>query len=342
MKMSMKFFGSMLGILLASTIANAQDKVLLNGAGATFPAPIYTKWFKEYNKDNAKIEINYQAIGSGGGIKQLVAKTVDFGASDAPMTDAELASAGAPVVHIPTVLGAVVLTYNVPGVKESIKLDPEILAAIFMGKITKWNDPKLAALNKGTKFPETDIVSVYRSDSSGTTAVFTDYLAKASPEWKSAVGDGKTVKWPTGLGGKGNDGVAAMVKNTPGAIGYVELAFAVSEKMPVAQMKNKAGQFVEPSIKSVTEAAAGALKSMPEDFRVSITNAEGKGAYPISAFTYLLVYQEMAAPKGQEFVKFLGWQLDKGQKMAPEMHYAPLPTTMIPKVKAKIGQLKTK
>lgn len=322
--------------------AEAQDKILINGAGATFPAPIYTKWFQDFNKSNPKVEINYQSIGSGGGIKQLTAKTVDFGASDAPMKDSEIQAAGGNVIHIPTVLGAVAVTYNVPNLKKPINLDGEAIAALFSGKIMKWNDPKIAALNAGVTLPDTSVVPVYRSDSSGTTAVFTEYLAKVSPEWKSKVGEGKSVKWPAGLGGKGNEGVTGQVKNTPGSVGYVELAFAMAEKLPTAMVKNKAGAFVAADIKSVTAAAAGASKAMPEDFRVSITDADGKDAYPIAAYTYLLVYKDMPGAKGQEFVKFLGWAMDAGQKQAQALQYAPLPAPVIAKVKEKIKTISTK
>ncbi|MEK7356178.1 MAG: phosphate ABC transporter substrate-binding protein PstS [Bdellovibrionota bacterium] len=322
--------------------AHAEDKILINGAGATFPAPIYSKWFQEYNKSNPKIEINYQSIGSGGGIKQLTAKTVDFGASDAPMSDTEITAAGGNVLHIPTVLGAVTITYNVPGVKSALSLDGATVAELFSGKITKWNDAKIKTLNKGVALPDTAVVPVYRSDSSGTTSVFTEYLAKVSPEWKSGIGQGKTVKWPAGLGGKGNEGVTGQVKNTPGSVGYVELAYAMAEKLPIAMIKNKAGQYVLANLESVSAAAAGALKSMPEDFRVSITDADGKGSYPIAAFTYLLVYKDMPGTKGEEFVKFLNWAMDAGQKQASTLQYAQLPTPMVVKVKEKIKTITTK
>lgn len=335
-----RIFGFVL--VLATSIARADQTLLLNGAGATFPAPIYNKWFHDYNKTNPKVEINYQSIGSGGGIKQFAAKTVDFGASDAPMTDEEIKSVNGSVMHIPTVLGAVVITYNIPGVTKAIRLDGPAIAEIYQGKITKWNDKKIEAMNPGMTFPDKDIVVVYRSDSSGTTAVFTEYLAKISDDWKSKIGNGKTVKWPVGLGGKGNEGVTGQIKNTPGSLGYVELSYAVSEKMPVAEIKNKSGQFIEPSIKSVSEAAAGALQTLPEDFRVSITNGEGKGAYPISSFTYLLVSPSMPGEKGVAFVKFLKWAMENGQKSAPELAYAPLPSKMVSMVKAKIDKITTK
>lgn len=327
---------------LVSITVHAEGKTLINGAGATFPAPIYTKWFQDYNKAHPSIEINYQAIGSGGGIKQLTEKTVDFGASDAPMTDAEIAKVSGGVLHVPTVLGAVVITYNLPTVKKAIKLDGEIIADLFSGKILKWNDAKIAALNPGVAFPDTAVVPIYRADSSGTTAVFTEYLGKVSPEWEKSPGHGKTVKWPTGVGGKGNEGVTGQVKNTPGAVGYVELTYATAEKLPMADVKNKAGAFVTPSMKSVSEAAAGALKAMPEDFRVSITNADGKQAYPIAAFTYLLINKEMAGVKGRELVNFLNWAMTDGQKSATALSYAALPATMVPKVQQKIKTIVTK
>jgi phosphate transport system substrate-binding protein len=327
---------------LVSITVHADDKTLINGAGATFPAPIYMKWFQDYNKAHPAIEINYQAIGSGGGIKQLTEKTVDFGASDAPMTDAEVAKVSGGVLHVPTVLGAVVVTYNLPTVKKAIKLDGEIIAGLFSGKILKWNDAKIVALNPGVAFPDTAVVPIYRADSSGTTAVFTEYLGKVSPEWEKSPGHGKTVKWPTGVGGKGNEGVTGQVKNTPGALGYIELTYAVAEKLPMADVKNKAGAFVTPSMKTVSEAAADALKTMPEDFRVSITNADGKQAYPIAAFTYLLINKEMEGVKGRELVNFLNWAMTTGQKSATALSYAALPATMVPKIQAKIKTIVTK
>lgn len=328
-------------VSLTTFTVHAADKTLINGAGATFPAPIYTKWFQDYNKSHPSVEINYQAIGSGGGIKQLTEKTVDFGASDAPMTDAEIAKVPG-VLHIPTVLGAVVITYNLPTVKKAIKLDGETIAELFSGKILKWNDAKIAKLNPGVAFPDSQVIPIYRADSSGTTAVFTEYLGKVSEAWQKEVGHGKTVKWPTGVGGKGNEGVTGQVKNTPGAIGYVELTYATAEKLPMADLKNKAGTFVTPSMKSVSEAASGALKTMPEDFRVSITNADGKQAYPISAFTYLLINKEMPGEKGKQLVGFLNWAMTDGQKSAPGLSYASLPPTMVPKIKEKIKTIVTK
>jgi phosphate transport system substrate-binding protein len=328
-------------LILSLVAVSVQAQTSITGAGATFPYPLYSKWFAEYKKANPTVEINYQSIGSGGGIKQFTAKTVDFGASDAPMTDAEIKSAGGNVIHVPTVLGAVVLTYNVPGLK-GLKLTPDVIADIYLGKVTKWNDPRIAAENKGAALPAQDIVAVYRSDSSGTTAVFTDYLSKVSESFKSTVGPGKAVKWPAGVGGKGNEGVTGFVKNTPGSFGYVELAYAESEKLPVAEVKNKAGKYVKPSIQSVTDAAAGAMKAMPEDFRVSITNPDGATAYPISAFTYLLVAAQMDKAKGGEMVKFLNWSMTTGQGMASKLSYSPLPKPLVAKVQKKISTIQLK
>lgn len=312
------------------------DDVLINGAGATFPAPLYTKWFSEYNKLNPSLKFNYQAIGSGGGIQQVTNGTVDFGASDAPMKDEQLAKVPN-TLHIPTVMGAVVITYNVPGAGE-LKLTPETLSNIFLGKITKWNDAALAKDNAGAKLPDTDITVVHRSDGSGTTNIFTDYLSKVSPEWKSGVGAGTSVKWPTGLGAKGNDGVTGQVKQVPGAIGYVELAYANQNKLPVAALKNREGTFVKPTMESTSEAAAGI--EVPEDFRVSITDAKGKNAYPMAAFTYLLVQKDQKdAVKGEALVKFIDWAIHDGQKLAAPLDYAPLPKPVVAKVEAKLKSI---
>ncbi len=330
-------------LLLVSAVSlNVQARTSITGAGATFPFPLYSKWFSEYNKQNPTIEINYQSIGSGGGIKQFTAKTVDFGASDAPMTDDEIKLAGGTVVHVPTVLGAVVITYNLPEVKTPLKLMGDIVADVYLGKVTKWNDPRIVALNKGVVLPAKDIVAVYRSDSSGTTSVFTDYLVKVSAPFKSAVGAGKAVKWPAGVGGKGNEGVTGFIKNTPGSFGYVELAYAESEKLPLAEIENKSKKFVKPTIETVTNAAAGAMKAMPEDFRVSITNADGAASYPISAFTYILVQSTMDKAKGAEMVKFLNWAMTSGQGMASKLSYSPLPKPLIAKVQKKISGIQLK
>lgn len=318
--------------------AAAQD---LTGAGATFPAPIYSKWFSDYAAAK-NVKINYQSIGSGGGIKQLSEQTVDFGASDAPMSDAELANAkGGRILHIPTVLGAVVVTYNVPELKKALRLDGPTLAGIFEGQITKWNDSRIGALNPGVKLPASDILVVHRSDGSGTSYVFTDYLSSVSPSWATKPGKGKDVQWPVGLGGKGNEGVAGQVKQLPGSIGYVELAYAKQNKLAYADVKNASGEFVTPSIEAVTAAAAGASAKLPAntDYRVSIVNASGKGAYPISSFTWLLVYEKQKdAAKSKMLLDFVRWALTEGEKSAATLDYAPIPSAMS---KALIKRLST-
>ena len=326
--------------LVAAMVGTSSAQTNLNGAGATFPYPIYSKWFSEYNKQHSDIQINYQSIGSGGGIKQLQTGTVDFGASDGPMTDEQLAQTPGKVFHIPTVLGADVPMYNIPGVTGELKFTPDVLADLFLGKIKKWNDPRLAKANPGVKFPDTDIVIVHRSDGSGTTYIFTDFLSKVSSEWKDKVGKGTSVNWPVGLGGKGNEGVAGTVKQTEGSIGYVELIYAVQNNMPYGSVQNPAGNFVKASLDSVT-AAAASVKDMPDDFRVSITNAPGKDAYPISSFTWLLVPAEWSdAGKEKAFVDFLNWMVDKGQTMTSALSYAPLPKVVAQKVKARIKEVK--
>ncbi len=328
--------------LIAALAGVSGAETNLNGAGATFPNPIYQKWFTEYHNAHKDIQINYQSIGSGGGIKQLQAGTVDFGASDGPMTDEQLSQTPGKVFHIPTVLGAVVPTYNIQGVTGELKFSGEVLADIYMGNIKKWNDPKLAKDNPGVKFPDEDIAVVHRTDGSGTTYIFTDFLSKVSPAWKDKVGKSTSVNWPVGLGGKGNEGVSGMVKQTEGSIGYVELIYALSNKMPYGSVKNAAGQFVKASLDSVT-AAAASVKDMPDDFRVSITNAPGKTAYPISSFTWLLVPAEWAdAGKEKAFVDFLNWMVDKGQTMTTSLEYAPLPKSVAAKVKARIKEVKAK
>lgn len=312
--------------LTLSLPAFAADSLLINGAGATFPYPIYSKWFKDYQKVDSSVSINYQSIGSGGGIRQLLDNTVDFGASDAPMTEEELQKSKTPILHIPTVLGAIVLAYNLPEIKKPINLTSEVLSDIYFGKITNWNDPKIAAANPGIKFPkDLHILPVYRSDGSGTTAVFTDYLANISPTWKEKVGAGKALNWPTGIGGKGNEGVAGLIKQTAGSIGYMEYTYAKTNNLSVASIQNKSGNFITPSTESASAAAAENLKNIPEDFRISITNPDGKKAYPIASFTYLLIYKDMPKAKGEKLVKFLDWALTKGQKDASSLHYAPLP-----------------
>jgi phosphate transport system substrate-binding protein len=303
----------------------------LTGAGATFPQPIYSKWFADYAAKTG-VKINYQSIGSGGGIRQLVEGTVDFGASDAPMTEEEMAKAkGGAILHFPTVLGAVVLTYNVPDVKEGLNLSGDVVADIFLGKITKWNDKRIASLNADAKLPNRDILVVHRSDGSGTTYIFSDYLSAVSPAWAAGPGKGKELKWPVGLGGKGNEGVAGQIKQTPGTIGYVELAYANQNKIAVAKIKNANGQFVAPAIASITAAAAGAVETLPPntDYRVSIVNAPGADAYPISSFTWLIVYQRQAdATKGKKLLDFMRWALTEGEASAAVLDYAPLPPSV--------------
>ena len=311
----------------------------ISGAGATFPYPLYSKWFSEYRKVDPSVEINYQSIGSGGGIRQALEGTVAFGASDTPMTYEQLSKAKSPIMHLPTVLGAVVLTYNLPELKTPLTLSAELVADIFLGKITQWNDPKIQALNPGVSLPDSSLMVAYRSDGSGTTAVFADYLSKVSPEWKSKVGSGTSLKWPVGLGGKGNEGVTGLVKQTPGAIGYVELIYAESNHLAFASLKNRAGTVVVPSTKSITAAAAGALKLIPADFRVSITDSPSKDAYPISSFTYLLINQKMKGEQGRKIVAFLKWAVTDGQKMAEPLYYAPLPRELVKKIQAKIAAI---
>jgi len=329
-----------MALLCLALAVPAVAQTTLNGAGATFPYPMYSKWFSEYHKAHPDVEINYQSIGSGGGIRQVLAGTVDFGASDGPMTDEQLAQAKIKILHVPTVLGAVVPAYNIPGVNAEIKFTGEALAGIFLGKVTAWNDPAIAGANPGVNLPNQPIVVIHRSDGSGTTYIWTDYLSKASSDWKSQVGTGTSVRWPLGLGGKGNEGVAGMIRQMPGAIGYIELIYAVQNKIPYGVVKNAAGSFVKASLDSVT-AAAASVKSMPADFRVSITNAPGKDAYPISSFTWLLIpAQSKDAAKGKILADFLNWMVGDGQKMTAELTYAPLPESVAAKVKAEIKQVR--
>jgi phosphate transport system substrate-binding protein len=325
-------------MLLVGISATASAQMTINGAGATFPYPIYSKWFDEYAKVDPSVRFNYQSIGSGGGQKQILAQTVDFGASDGPMSDANLAKAPGKLLHIPTVAGAVVITSNLPG-NPTLKLDGETIADIFLGKIKKWNDPRLTALNPGVSLPDQAIVVVHRSDGSGTTFIFTDYLSKVSPEWKQKVGNNTSVNWPTGLGGKGNEGVSGQVKQTPGSIGYVELIYAIQNKMPYADLKNAAGEYVKASLESVT--AAMATAKIPDDFRFSMTNAPGKDAYPIAGATWLLVYQNQKdAAKGKKLVAFLKWAETKGEQMAKDLDYAPLPSNLQERVLKRISEIK--
>jgi len=328
--------GFLIGLLLLlAGVQTASAQLLINGAGATFPYPLYSKWFYVYTKVDPAVRFNYQSIGSGGGIKQLTNRTVDFGASDAPMNDEQLKAVPDKVLHFPTVLGAVVMTYNVPEVTQPLKLTGPVIANIYLGKISKWNDPAIAELNPGIKLPDSNIVVCHRSDGSGTTYVFADYLSKVSPEWSKEVGKSTAVKWPTGLGGKGNEGVTALVQQTNGAIGYVELIYAVHNKLPVALLRNRDGKWVEANVKGVTAAAASA--NMPADFRVSITDASGADSYPISAFTYLLVYQRQGdAAKGKAIVGFINWMLHEGQQYAEPLAYAPLPAGVVSAEEAQV------
>lgn len=314
--------------------------IKIQGAGATFPAPLYQKWISEYGKLNPNLKIDYQSIGSGGGQKQIREMTVDFGASDSPMSDADLKSAPSELLHIPMTLGAVCLTYNLQGIKQPLRFSPEVVADIYLGKLKKWNDPKLAADNPGVALPTGDISVVHRSDSSGTTAVFSDYLAKVSPEWKEKVGSGVALQWPVGSGGKGNEGVTGQVKQTPNTIGYVELAYAVQNQLPVAVLKNKSGAYITPSFDSVTAAAAGALATTPDDLRVSITDSAGADAYPISSYTYVLVYKDQKDPvKGKAVVDYLWWGIHDGQKYCKDLQYAPLPAEIVKKAEAKLNSI---
>jgi len=323
----------LLCIAVFATCAMAQTT--LNGAGATFPYPIYSKWFSEYHTLHPDIQINYQSIGSGGGIRQVQAGTVDFGASDGPMSDEQIAQSKVKVLHVPTVLGAVVPAYNIPGVNAELKFTPDVLADIYLGKINKWNDPRITKVNPGVNFPNQNITVVHRSDGSGTTYIFTDYLSKVSSDWKNTVGKGTSVKWPVGIGGKGNEGVAGSVRQLPGSIGYIELIYALQNKIPFGVVQNSSHNFIKASLASTTAAAAGV--KMPNDFRVSITNPPGKDAYPIASFTWLLIPTNPAnATKGKILKDFLFWMLDKGQSMVEALSYAPLPQDVVTKEKAAI------
>jgi phosphate transport system substrate-binding protein len=320
--------------------ATTAQSVDLNGAGATFPYPIYSKWFADYATSTG-IKINYQSIGSGGGIRQLSEQTVDFGASDSPMSDQELANAkGGAVLHFPTVMGAVVITYNIPNVTKPLNLSGDVIADIFSGKITKWNDARIVAQNRGVTLPNSDILVVHRSDGSGTTYIFSDYLTSVSPSWSSTLGKAKEIKWPVGLGGKGNEGVAGQVKQTPGSIGYVELAYAKQNKLPYANVKNAAGRYVTPTIASVTAAASGMKLPKNTDYRVSIVNAPGKDSYPISSMTWILVYQnQLDRAKGQKLIDFLRWAYTSGEKSAESLDYAPLPQAMRAQLERRLASI---
>ncbi len=341
-----KIYGVLAGVLAmlaAVSFASAADPLMMNGAGATFPYPLYSKWFYEYSNANPGVRFNYQSIGSGGGIKQITAGTVDFGATDAPMSDAEMAKLPGVILHIPTAMGAVVVVYNLDKVEAGMKLTPDILAGIFLGKITRWNDPKIAELNRTVTLPNTDIVVAHRSDGSGTTDIFTNYLVTVNTEWRARVGHGKAVNWPVGIGGKGNEGVAGVVKQTPGAIGYVELAYARQNRMKVASLRNRDGHFVAPTLAATSAAAAAMAKSMPADFRVSLVDAPGKGSWPISGLTWILVYKEQKDPaRGKAMVQFLKWAIKDGQKMEAALDYAPLPNAIADKVDQTLKQVSFK
>jgi phosphate transport system substrate-binding protein len=336
--------GLAVGVLALCAIVLADNALLINGAGATFPYPIYSKWFDVYHTNNPNFQFNYQSVGSGAGIKQVTEGTVDFGATDGPMNDDQLKAYqdkhGSGILHFPTVLGADVPTYNIPGVTGALNFTPEALAGIFLGKVTKWNDPAIAGANKGINLPAADIIVVHRSDGSGTTYIWTDYLSKVSDEWKSKVSKGTSVNWPVGLGGKGNEGVTGLVKQTPNSIGYVELIYAVQNNIPYGSVKNSSGNFVKADLASVTAAAAGASKEMPDDFRVSITNAPGKTAYPISSFTWLLVPQKFQDAGKRDAVKgFLKWMLSDGQNQVEALSYAKLPKEVVEKEKKAINNI---
>jgi phosphate transport system substrate-binding protein len=338
------FVAALSAVLLSSCTRSengSTGEVRLQGAGATFPNPIYQKWFSEYNKSHPNLKFDYQSIGSGGGIRQISERTVDFGGSDAPMKDEDLKTAKGEILHIPTVLGADVITYNVQGISTDLKLTPEAVAGIFLGHITKWNDPQIASSNAGVNLPASDIATVHRSDGSGTTFVFTDYLSKVSSEWKEKVGAGVSVNWPgKGMGAKGNEGVTGQVKQTPNSIGYVELIYAEQNKLPYASIKNAAGEFVRPALESITAAAAGVAGQMPDDLRISITNSPGPTAYPISSFTYLLVYKEQQdQAKGKALVDFLWWAIHDGEQMAKDLLYAPLPQEVVKKAEQKANSI---
>ena len=342
--------GSLLAVLVIGVFAfacsggsapgTAGGNIALQGAGATFPNPLYQKWLSEYGKLHANVRIDYQSIGSGGGIKQIQAQTVDFGASDAPMSDADLKAAPGELLHIPTVLGAVVVTYNVASITQPLHLSPEALADIFLGKIKKWDDAHIKQDNPGVNLPAADITVVHRADGSGTSYVFTDYLSKVSAEWKEKVGTDKSPKWPVGQGGKGNEGVTGQIKQQPNTIGYVELAYAVQNNLPAALIKNAGGKFIAPSIDAVTAAAAAASAQTPDDLRVSITNSSGPDAYPISSYTYILAYKDQKnAEKGKALVDFLWWGIHDGEQFAKDLQYAPLPAEIVKRAEAKISSI---
>lgn len=340
--MSRQFYSSLAviiaicGVIIYQAILGADT--FINGAGASFPYPLYSKWIKTYHHQNPLVKINYQSIGSGGGIRQVLQGTVDFGATDAPMNEHEIGKVDFKVWHIPTVMGSVVLTYNLPELKSTLRITPETLVAIYLGHISRWNDPKLVALNPDLKSIDTYILPVRRSDGSGTTAIFTDYLAKVSPLWDMEVGHGKSLKWPAGLGGKGNEGVTGLVKQNHGAIGYVELTYAEASGLPVAALQNSSGTFVKPTLHSVSMAAEGV--EIPEDYRVSLSNSSHPEAYPIAAFTYMLFPEKIAKSKGKVLKGFIDWAMTDGQELAAELKYAPLPTTLTERLRKEVGEIK--
>lgn len=340
MREDKRVLASLLVLLALLVSGTARAQLLINGAGATFPYPIYSKWFDEYTKVEPAVRFNYQSIGSGGGILMMRNQSVDFGASDAPVNDEQLKQMPGPIFHFPSVMGAVVLAYNLPDVKQKIRLTGPVIADIFLGKVVKWSDPEITQLNPGVMLPDDPIVTCHRSDGSGTTYIFADYLSKVSPEWAKKVGKGTSLKWPVGLGGKGNEGVTGLVQQTPGALGYVELIYALKNNIPFATVRNHDGNWVDASLGGVTAAAAGAASNMPPDFRVSITDAPGPDAYPISSFTYLLIYKnERDKAKGEAIVKFLKWALTDGQKFAAPLAYGSLPPTVVDKEIAQISQV---
>ncbi len=333
---------SLIALAALALAAPVSAQVKLNGAGATFPNIIYQDWMLTYNKAHPDVQLNYQSIGSGGGIRQFSDGTVDFGGSDAPMGDSAIAAIQGNVLHIPTVLGAVVVTYNVPEAKQSLRFTPDVVADIFLGKITKWSDARITSVNPGVKLPAEDIVVAHRSDGSGTSYIFTDYLSKVSPKWAEKVGKGTSVNWPVGLGGKGNEGVSATVSQTPGAIGYIELGYAMANKLPAAPLRNKAGVFITPTLQSTTAALAGAMSAMDPstDFRVSITDPDGREAYPIASMTYLLLHKTYGdAPKTRELIKYVWWAETQGQARAEPLGYAPLPTQLRPWIEARLKSI---
>lgn len=319
--------------LLATTVCHATDAIVLKGAGATFPYPLYAKWFADYGKIDPELAFDYQKLGSGGGIREIMARTVDFGASDKFLSDAELQAAPGKLLHIPTVMGAVAIVYNLPGIAGKLKLTPDVLADLFLGKITRWNDARIVTLNRGVNIPDQPVTVVRRSDGSGTTSILTDYLSEVNRDWAARVGKGTTVPWPVGIGAKGSDGIVAELQRTPYSISYVELAYALENQLPFAALRNRNGKFVNPSILTTRAAAVGALKRIPADYRISLVNQPGKDAYPIVGFTWLLVYQQQADHlKGKKLVDFLEWQLRKGEKLTPTLLYTPLPKALADRV----------